>query len=154
MSFTKLATYLKEFLESNALEFLESMIEVLEAMGYVDDEEPEEEEEDNRIHFYLTEIESQRAREWIAQKEKEKAAQQLTKLKELEEKKDKGEITEQEQWILNSWSSHRWQFEKGMPYNGAIGEAVTYKISPTSLGEIVVLEYGDERIDVTDYDCW
>lgn len=40
------------------------------------------------------------------------------------------------------------------PYMGAIGGGQTYCFTPTSLGVITVVEYGGEKIDLTDYDMW
>lgn len=42
----------------------------------------------------------------------------------------------------------------GYPYSGAIGVDITYKFTPTSLGEIVSVECYGETLDVTNYTDW
>lgn len=40
------------------------------------------------------------------------------------------------------------------PYFGAIGGGVTYSFTPTGMGTIFVVKYGNETIDLTDYNEW
>lgn len=40
------------------------------------------------------------------------------------------------------------------PYEGAIGGGLTYSFTPTGLGIIFVVKYGEERLDLTDADNW
>jgi hypothetical protein len=40
------------------------------------------------------------------------------------------------------------------PYEGAIGGGITYSFTPTSLGVVVKVKYGDKELDLTDYDMW
>jgi hypothetical protein len=45
-------------------------------------------------------------------------------------------------------------WEKGYPYEGAIGGGLTYELSPTSIGMVLkVVAYG-QTLDLTDYDSW
>ncbi len=46
--------------------------------------------------------------------------------------------------------------ENGRPYYGAIGGALTYSFTPTSLGIVVKVKHGftDAEIDLSDYDLW
>jgi hypothetical protein len=46
--------------------------------------------------------------------------------------------------------------ESGRPYYGAIGGALTYSFTPTSLGTVVKVKHGftDAEIDLSDYDQW
>jgi hypothetical protein len=41
-----------------------------------------------------------------------------------------------------------------IPYTGASGGALTYMITPTSLGHAIEVKYFDEVLDLTDYDDW
>jgi len=41
-----------------------------------------------------------------------------------------------------------------MPYSGAIGGAVSYIFTPTSIGTAVVVRAYREELDVTDYGEW
>ena len=45
-------------------------------------------------------------------------------------------------------------WEMGYPYEGAIGGGVTYEFSPTSLGVVMKVKYGDFELDISDYDMW
>lgn len=40
------------------------------------------------------------------------------------------------------------------PYEGAIGGGLTYCFTPTSLGIVLVVKYGDQELNLTDYDSW
>lgn len=46
----------------------------------------------------------------------------------------------------------------GQPYTGAVGGAVTYSFTPTSIGTIINVEYDvgcyQAKIDLTDYDMF
>jgi hypothetical protein len=41
-----------------------------------------------------------------------------------------------------------------IPYMGAIGGGLTYSFTPTSLGTVVKVSFGDKVLDLTDYDMW
>lgn len=45
-------------------------------------------------------------------------------------------------------------WERGYPYEGAIGGALTYCFTTTSLGTVVKVKYGTDVLDLTDYDSW
>lgn len=47
-------------------------------------------------------------------------------------------------------------WEEGNPYGGAIGGALTYSFTPTSIGMVVVVKNGHtgNEIDLTDYRSW
>lgn len=49
-----------------------------------------------------------------------------------------------------------WTAEGTIPYYGAIGGALTYSFTPTSLGTVVTVKHSREEkeLDVTDYDEW
>jgi hypothetical protein len=40
------------------------------------------------------------------------------------------------------------------PYFGAIGSGMTYSFTPTGLGMIITVKYGNEELDLTEYDKW
>lgn len=40
------------------------------------------------------------------------------------------------------------------PYFGAIGGSTTYSFTPTGLGVIIKVKYGNEELDLTEYDKW
>lgn len=46
-------------------------------------------------------------------------------------------------------------WEMGFPYEGAIGGAVTYEFTPTSVGIVKKVRYTDRfELDLTDYGNW
>lgn len=49
-------------------------------------------------------------------------------------------------------------WEHGYPYGGAIGGGLTYQFTPTSIGLITKVIYGEgehrHELDLTDYDSW
>lgn len=45
-------------------------------------------------------------------------------------------------------------WDKGYPYDGAIGGGLTYEFTPTSIGVIFKVKYGKHELDLTDYDSW
>ena len=45
-------------------------------------------------------------------------------------------------------------WESGLPYEGAIGGALTYYFTTTSLGTVVKVKYATYELDLTDYDSW
>ena len=82
-------------------------------------------------------------------------------------------LTEEQQTKLNEWLKIQYaklvEKQKGTdaemwhvtgedgtvyPYTGAIGGGCTYSFFPTGLGDVVKVSYGDETIDLTDYDTW
>lgn len=52
--------------------------------------------------------------------------------------------------------SIREMLEEGVPYYGAIGGALTFAFTPTSLGVVVKVTHGGTgaELDVTEYDLW
>jgi len=44
--------------------------------------------------------------------------------------------------------------EPDKPYFGAIAGGMTYSFTPTGLGTIIKVKYGNEELDLTDYDNW
>ncbi len=40
------------------------------------------------------------------------------------------------------------------PYFGAIGGGISYTFEPNGVGMGVTVKYGDEEIDLTEYDKW
>ena len=40
------------------------------------------------------------------------------------------------------------------PYFGAIGGGMTYSFTPTGLGMIITVKWGNEELDLTDVDNW
>lgn len=40
------------------------------------------------------------------------------------------------------------------PYFGAIGGSTTYSFTPTGVGMIITVKYGNEELDLTEYDKW
>ena len=68
-------------------------------------------------------------------------------------KKQKEEFREQYNLSVPSFVSSCW--EVGLPYEGAIGGGLTYQFTPTSLGVVSTVKYGnDYEFDVTEYDSW
>lgn len=51
-------------------------------------------------------------------------------------------------------TSYKLQQEEGRSHEGAIGGALKYNFTPTSLGDILIVEYGGFQKDLTDYDNW
>jgi hypothetical protein len=45
-------------------------------------------------------------------------------------------------------------WEMGFPYSGAIGGALTYCFSPTSIGMVTIVKCGDMELNLTDYGSW
>lgn len=45
-------------------------------------------------------------------------------------------------------------WEMGYPYLGASGGGLTYKITPTTIGTVIVVDYMGHQKDVTDYSSW
>jgi hypothetical protein len=44
------------------------------------------------------------------------------------------------------------QWDAGLPYAGAIGGGLTYSFTPTTLGLVTKVRYGDDyELDITDY---
>lgn len=47
------------------------------------------------------------------------------------------------------------QWDAGYPYAGAVGGALAYQFTPTTLGLVIKVRYGDEfELDLTDYHDW
>lgn len=40
------------------------------------------------------------------------------------------------------------------PYEGAIGGGITYEFTPTGLGIVTIVRYGDHELNLTDYSSW
>jgi len=63
-----------------------------------------------------------------------------------------------EQWekIMDWRENHPIHKECKNKYHGAIGEHITYKFTPTSLGDIVIVRCSscDCKIDISEYDSW
>lgn len=51
---------------------------------------------------------------------------------------------------------HEIMWEEGLPYEGAIGGGFTWHITPTSLGDVVKVDYSytGDSIDLTEYSTW
>lgn len=47
---------------------------------------------------------------------------------------------------------HCWDL--GEPYTGAIGGGLSYIFSPTSIGTTLVVKFGEDTLDLTDYEAW
>jgi len=94
----------------------------------------------NHIVFGLTKDQEIKLKEWT--KEQEALA-----LKSQLEKAKKNEIP---------YSSVVKSLENGIPYYGAIGGALTYSFTPTSLGVVVSVEHAFTKnsIDLTNYGEW
>jgi hypothetical protein len=45
-------------------------------------------------------------------------------------------------------------WDLGYPYEGAIGGGLTYSFTPTSIGDICIVSYAGNEIDITEYDNW
>ena len=62
-------------------------------------------------------------------------------------------LTKEQQEKITAWLL---TFEPNGPgYEGAIGGALTYSFTPTSIGVVVrVKHYKGHEIDVSDYDHW
>lgn len=41
-----------------------------------------------------------------------------------------------------------------IPYEGAIAGGLTYSFTPTGLGTVVQVQYGDKKLDLTEYEDW
>ena len=45
-------------------------------------------------------------------------------------------------------------WDDGYPYEGASGGGLTYSFTPTSLGTVEKVRYGDFELDVSNYGDW
>jgi hypothetical protein len=45
-------------------------------------------------------------------------------------------------------------WDEGYPYEGASGGGLTYSFTPTSLGTVEKVKYGDFELDVSNYGDW
>jgi hypothetical protein len=45
-------------------------------------------------------------------------------------------------------------WDDGYPYEGASGGGLTYSFTPTSIGVVTNVRYGEHTLDVTDYGMW
>lgn len=62
----------------------------------------------------------------------------------------------QKKEIQNPGFEYTSSWDIGYPYTGAIGGQFTYLITPTSLGDIVVVEDAitNRELNLTDYEVW
>jgi hypothetical protein len=84
---------------------------------------------------------------------------QKAKLAEWEKEQDKIAVEMQRKEIANQAYPnpfHVHLLERDEPYYGATGGVLTYKFTPTSIGEILVVKhsYTNAELDLTDYDSW
>lgn len=63
-------------------------------------------------------------------------------------------IAKQKQDIENPDVFQQSCWDDGYPWQGAIGGGLTYCFTPTSIGVIEVVQYGEHKLDVTQYDLW
>lgn len=61
--------------------------------------------------------------------------------------KQREEIKEPGEFITYCW-------DMGYPYDGASGGGLTYEFTPTSIGTVEKVRYGEHELDVTDYRNW
>jgi len=54
---------------------------------------------------------------------------------------------------LQSWLENI-VYANGQPYEGAIGGAVTYSFTPTSIGMVVKVHAHGHELDLSDYASW
>jgi hypothetical protein len=47
-----------------------------------------------------------------------------------------------------------YDWEAGIPYQGASGGAVTYQFTPTSIGVVLKVEAYGQTLNLTDYESW
>lgn len=54
------------------------------------------------------------------------------------------------------YSSYKCCWDMGFPYAGTIGGEETIEITPTSVGEVIVIKNSitREELDITDYESW
>lgn len=67
-------------------------------------------------------------------------AEKIEEQKQSDEWKD--HVVAQECWAM------------GYPYSGAIGGALTWIVTQTSIGMVIKVQYFGEELDITDYDSW
>jgi len=90
---------------------------------------------------------------------------QITKMEAwLTECNKKAVEYQKETFSENMMRDAEWCWKDGYPYSGAIGGSHSYKITPTSLGQVVQLEFNHptdtsnpshrEILDVTEYEDW
>lgn len=63
-------------------------------------------------------------------------------------------ISKQKETMLNVDSFVQDCWDDGYPYQGTIGGGLTYSFTPTSIGVIESVTYGEYKLDLTDYDSW
>lgn len=51
-------------------------------------------------------------------------------------------------------STYGWSWENGYPYEGASGGGLTYSFTPTSLGVVFQVQYGEHKLDLTDWESF
>lgn len=61
------------------------------------------------------------------------------------------ELTEEQSAKISVWLENTDYHDT---YHGAIGGALTFSFTPTSLGVIEKVKYRDKVLDLTEYDLW
>lgn len=63
------------------------------------------------------------------------------------------EVTPEDHIKIADWLDKE-IWPNGQPYGGAIGGAVTYQFTPTSLGVVFKVIVDDNELDLTEYNLW